>query len=82
MGKEIKYIELEDHIYYSESIIDWMDNISDFPEEVDQALACFYGDMLTFPEIRKGVFRTNYTDVVIKISEGGSIQVCLASEEE
>lgn len=76
------FTELEDGVYYSDGIIDWMDNIIPFEDDAEEALRNFFGDYTVFHGTVKGVYRTNYTDVVIELAEDGSIQISLVSEQE
>lgn len=76
------FTELEDGVYYSDGIIDWMDNIIPFEDDVEEALRNFFGDYTVFPGTVKGVYRTNYTDLVIELAEDGSIKISLVSEQE
>lgn len=80
--KKITFTELEDGVYYSDEIIDCMDNTITFEDDVKEALRKFFGDYTVFPGTVKGVYRTTYTDVVIELAEDGSIKISLASEQE
>ena len=76
------FTELEEGVYYSDGIIDWMDNITPFEDDVEDVLRKFIGDYALFPNTVQGTYRTNYTDVMVKMSEDGSIMISLASEQE
>ena len=81
MKKNITYIELEDGIFYSETLIDWIDNIGPLADEVEDTIAKFYGDYAIYPGTISGTYRTRYTDLMIDLDEDGSIKICLAEEK-